>query len=91
MLCTLPGALDENDKPESRQWWMSSSQLYETPETEASVQAIIRRLDVKRAHLNLFWGIGYWGLRLEQDHLAQVAGLPGVVNIEPLPTIYSHR
>ena len=60
-------------------------QIYEAPGTQATVQAILEyAVEIIRTP-HSYLGYRALAVRLEQLRLAQIAALPGVVNVEPLP------
>ena len=60
-------------------------QLYETPEAKSSVQAILDlSSEITRRPLS-FLGYRVLAVRIERVRLAQIAALPAVLNVEPVP------
>lgn len=60
-------------------------QLYETTETSAALKAIFEKAQAVLRQPQSLLGYRVLAVRLPHDSLMQVAALPGVVNIEPLP------
>jgi hypothetical protein len=60
-------------------------QVYEAPETEASVRAVLEAAASVLSRPQSLLGYRVVGVRLDQARLSQIAALPGVVNVEPMP------
>jgi hypothetical protein len=60
-------------------------QLYETPETSSAVRSILDEAMAVLRQPKSYLGFQTLAVRLPSDRLAHLAGLPGVVNVEPLP------
>jgi hypothetical protein len=60
-------------------------QLYETPETPAALRSISKEAMNILRQPKSYLGYRVLAVRLPAESMAQIAALPGVVNIEPLP------
>lgn len=75
----------ERDKPGEPELLDVIVQVYDAPETEASVKATLEAAMSVVSRPQSMLGYRTLGVRLERERLSQIAALPGVVNVEPMP------